>query len=768
MVAIRTLVPVLGLGIPVAWRATTWAEEATLRLRFRHLGGATRGMDVTWRIEPDPDGCRVSIEHDFRPRFAPWAAVRRPAVRSADRGADARDLQGDRRGGRRFGAGGQSSTARRPTRGAAEARARPGSDPNAARRRRPRHDPPTRLDHGSRRDHADRDRPRRVLGRRAGGSIAGQADRPLRPLAVPLPGRRADRRLRPARPHGPEDRPAARSVQPVRARRRTAGARRTRGWARAALGPAAARTRSGSGSTSAARSAASPTPRASTSASSSAASAPWRRTSRSRSSAARRRRTSGSRWTSAARSSPPPTPAHRARSRWARHCARFATGPIDAAIAGGAEVPLSPLAFGAFDIIRALSPGSNDTPERAARPFDAGRDGFVMGEGVGLLVLEAEEVARARGAAPYAEVMGYGSTSDAHHMVQPRADGREAARAATLALADAGVAADELDYVNAHASSTPLGDVAEARALALALGERARTIPVSGTKALYGHPLGASSAIEAAICSLGIQRGLGARHREPGDTGSGGDRPATGPPARRPGRPIRAGALDVLRLRRPQRGTGVRGGRLSNRTRRCQRNCRSGCRAERHSFTPPVRLWSEAGTQRCTTECRQTVEERQAMSRLVSFRGSAVALVVLLAAACTGTEPKQPPWTYQPAASGGAPARVGGARFAGRVGRSVDRAPHDRRVARRRSRRRRAHGADRAGLPRAGRSLRHREEHRAKSIASPGGEAGEPGPGSRRQLLRRAGPARHRGPSRLRQQRLRVPVLDGERRRRRR
>ena len=182
-------------------------------------------------------------------------------------------------------------------------------------------------------------------------------------------------------------------------------------------------------------------------------------------------------------------------------------GTIDAAIAGGAEVPLSPLAFGAFDIIRALSPGSNDAPERAARPFDAGRDGFVMGEGVGLLVLEAEEVARTRGAQPYAQLMGYGSTSDAHHMVQPRADGREAARAASLALADAGLAADELDYVNAHASSTPLGDVAEARALALALGERAGTVPVSGTKALYGHPLGASSAIEASIVALGMQRG---------------------------------------------------------------------------------------------------------------------------------------------------------------------------------------------------------------------------------------------------------------------
>ncbi len=182
-------------------------------------------------------------------------------------------------------------------------------------------------------------------------------------------------------------------------------------------------------------------------------------------------------------------------------------GTIDAAIAGGAEVPLSPLAFGAFDIIRALSSGSNDAPERAARPFDAGRDGFVMGEGVGLLVLEAEEVAEARGARPYAELMGYGSTSDAHHMVQPRADGREAARAVRIALADAGVGPAEVDYVNAHASSTPLGDSAEARALAVALGERAASVPVSGTKALYGHPLGASSALEASICALTIRDG---------------------------------------------------------------------------------------------------------------------------------------------------------------------------------------------------------------------------------------------------------------------
>lgn len=182
-------------------------------------------------------------------------------------------------------------------------------------------------------------------------------------------------------------------------------------------------------------------------------------------------------------------------------------GTVDAAIAGGAEVPLSPLAFGAFDIIRALSSASNDTPDRAARPFDAGRDGFVMGEAVGLLVLESETVARRRGARPYAEILGYGSTSDAHHMVQPRADGREAARAVTIALADAGIDSTQVDYVNAHASSTPLGDVAEATALALALGDRARSVPVSGTKALYGHPLGASSALEAAICCLSIRDG---------------------------------------------------------------------------------------------------------------------------------------------------------------------------------------------------------------------------------------------------------------------
>jgi 3-oxoacyl-[acyl-carrier-protein] synthase II len=183
-------------------------------------------------------------------------------------------------------------------------------------------------------------------------------------------------------------------------------------------------------------------------------------------------------------------------------------GEIDSAIAGGVEIPLSSLAFGAFDIIRALSGGSNDDPTRACRPFDTRRDGFVMGEGAALLVLESEDVVKARGVEPYAEVMGYGATSDAFHMVQPRADGREAARAATIALANAVVSPEEIDYVNAHASSTPIGDIAEARAIALALGAGvASRVPVSGTKALYGHPLGASGAIEAAICALAIRDG---------------------------------------------------------------------------------------------------------------------------------------------------------------------------------------------------------------------------------------------------------------------
>ncbi len=183
------------------------------------------------------------------------------------------------------------------------------------------------------------------------------------------------------------------------------------------------------------------------------------------------------------------------------------SGEVDAAVAGGVECPLSPLAFGAFDLIRALSHGRNDDPSHAARPMDAGRDGFVMGEGAALLVIESEASMRARDGSPYAEILGYAATSDGHHMVQPRADGSEAGRAASLALAGARVAPSEVDWVSAHASSTPIGDIAEARALALSLGPRARTVPVSATKAMTGHPLGATGAIEAAMAALAIRDG---------------------------------------------------------------------------------------------------------------------------------------------------------------------------------------------------------------------------------------------------------------------
>ena len=178
----------------------------------------------------------------------------------------------------------------------------------------------------------------------------------------------------------------------------------------------------------------------------------------------------------------------------------------DVMITGGTEAACTPMGLAGFSNMRALSE-RHDDPAGASRPFDADRDGFVLSEGAGLLVFEELEHAKKRGAKIYAEILGYGATSDAHHMVQPRADGREAARAATIAMDDGGVDPAEIDYVNAHASSTPIGDVAEARALTIALGERAATVPVSGTKALYGHPLGASGAIEAAICALAIRDG---------------------------------------------------------------------------------------------------------------------------------------------------------------------------------------------------------------------------------------------------------------------
>ena len=181
-------------------------------------------------------------------------------------------------------------------------------------------------------------------------------------------------------------------------------------------------------------------------------------------------------------------------------------GSADIAIAGGVEAPLAPLCFGAFAIIRAMST-RNDDPEHACRPFDNQRDGFVMGEGACGLVLERYDLAVARGARIYAEVAGYGNTNDAFHMAAPRPDGSQAARAMRTALQTAGVQPHDVDYVNPHGSSTPLNDSTESMAIKQVLGDHAYQIPVSGTKPYHAHALGASGAIETAVCCLVFERG---------------------------------------------------------------------------------------------------------------------------------------------------------------------------------------------------------------------------------------------------------------------
>ncbi len=178
----------------------------------------------------------------------------------------------------------------------------------------------------------------------------------------------------------------------------------------------------------------------------------------------------------------------------------------DVMLAGGAEAPLAPMTYAAFSVIRAMST-RNDDPTHASRPFDAARDGFVMGEGAAVLVLEERERALARGAKVYAELVGYAFTNDAYHMTAPRPDGRQAARAMRLALADGGVGPTEVGYINAHGSSTPLNDATETTAIKQVFGEHAYRLTVSGTKGYYGHALGASGAIEAGICALAMQRG---------------------------------------------------------------------------------------------------------------------------------------------------------------------------------------------------------------------------------------------------------------------
>ena len=181
-------------------------------------------------------------------------------------------------------------------------------------------------------------------------------------------------------------------------------------------------------------------------------------------------------------------------------------GEVDAAIAGGAEAPICPIAVAGFNSCQALS-RRNDDPKRASRPFDMDRDGFVMGEGSAMLVLESEDSVRRRDAHLLAELVGYGATSDAYHITQPAPEGEGAGRAMQLALKASGASAGDIDYINAHGTSTPLNDKFETMAVKGVFGEDAYNIPISSTKSMTGHLLGAGAALEAAFSVIALQKG---------------------------------------------------------------------------------------------------------------------------------------------------------------------------------------------------------------------------------------------------------------------
>lgn len=183
------------------------------------------------------------------------------------------------------------------------------------------------------------------------------------------------------------------------------------------------------------------------------------------------------------------------------------SGSIDVCITGGSESPIVPLAVASFAKMRALST-RNDDPTRASRPFDLGRDGFVMSEGAGILVIEELEFARKRGARIYAEIVGYGLNSDAFHMTQPAPDGEGAVRCMNLTLKDAGLAPQDVGYINAHGTSTPFNDRNESKAIRTLFGDHCKNMPVSSTKSMTGHLLGAAGGLESAILAKALHEGI--------------------------------------------------------------------------------------------------------------------------------------------------------------------------------------------------------------------------------------------------------------------
>ena len=182
-------------------------------------------------------------------------------------------------------------------------------------------------------------------------------------------------------------------------------------------------------------------------------------------------------------------------------------GDADAFLAGGSEAAIIPIGLAGFGAMKALST-RNDDPEHASRPWDRDRDGFVIGEGAGVVVVEELERAKKRNAKIYCELVGYGLSADAHHMTAPPHDGGGAAHAMELALEHAQLSVDQVDYINAHATSTGLGDVAEARAIKTVFGDRAKSISISSTKSMTGHLLGGAGAVEMAACALAIRDGV--------------------------------------------------------------------------------------------------------------------------------------------------------------------------------------------------------------------------------------------------------------------